>query len=401
MNINGENMKRKLIIIGIFFLIGILYAQSFLNDNESLEQDQNIIVSTVASITPVDLAINPEEYIVGAGDVFLVQMVSAITTTYRLQVGLSDELTIPGYGQVNLKGKSLSAAVKMIENLCNNINKNVSVNVNLSNVKKLRIPVIGAVETPGMITLPASSRLNDYILNLKLHHLAKDYEIQIRSENDTNVVNIYKYYLEGDLNNNPYIKSGESVYVPFADVTTECVEVYGPVNSRSLAPYIKGETLLDFYHRKIRLSDVSDYSGVTITRKHEKNFYQTIPAEEMGNYELKAGDILEFAQLERIYVNGYVNNPGIYDYIPGHTIYDYIAMAGGASFKGNENKVIIIRDNKKIKNISKINVQRGDIILVKRSAEDIMIGQISLLQFIASIASITTAFIAAYNSIGA
>ena len=121
----------------------------------------------------------------------------------------------------------------------------------------------------------------------------------------------------------------------------------------------------------------------------------------MQSYTLKAGDVLEFGRLERVEVNGYVNNPGTYDYIPGNTVYDYVAMAGGVDPRGNLSKTMVVRGNERIRNIKNFEVKRGDIILVKRSIEDVMIGQISLLQFIASIASITTAFIAAYNSIGA
>ncbi|MFO8054359.1 MAG: hypothetical protein R6U19_04255, partial [Bacteroidales bacterium] len=77
----------------------------------------------------------------------------------------------------------------------------------------------------------------------------------------------------------------------------------------------------------------------------------------------------------------------------------YIAMAGGANRQGSENKVMIIRGKEKIRNVRKAEIQRGDIILVRRSVEDLMIGQMSLLQFISMIASITTAFIAAYGSI--
>jgi len=399
---SGDKMKKTLTFFSFLILSLFLCAQDFLKEdnNSSVMPSQGFLISTVSTMTPLDIALDPDEYVIGAGDIFIIQIISGLTETFQLQVGLSDALTIPGYGQVDLKGQTLTRSIELIENICQKSNKDILVNVNLSEVKKLKVPVFGAVETPGMVTLPASSRLNEYLKKTKLHHLAKDHELEIRSANDTSIINIYDYYLHGDLKSNPYLKSGESVYIPFADVENECVEVYGPVNTQSLAPIIRGETLLEFYHRKIRLSDISDYSAITITKQHDKNYSLTISASDIGDYVLEAGDILEFAVLERIHMNGYVNRPGTYDFIPGHTVYDYIAMAGGVSPQGNDQKVIIIRDNKKIRDFSQTTIRRGDVILVKRSAEDIMIGQISLLQFIASIASITTAFIAAINAIG-
>ena len=394
-------MRKKIIFISFLIYSLFLFGQELFKEDINLNNNQNqgFMISTVAETTPLDMPLVPSEYVVGSGDIFILQIISATTETYQLQVSMSDKLSIPGFGQVDLYGKTLEESIDLIEDLCKGVRRNSVVNVNLSNVKKLKVPIFGAVENPGMITLPASSRLNEYLNKMHLHHLAKDFSIEIRSDNDTMFVNIYNYYLNGDLESNPYLRSGQSVYIPFADAADECVEVYGPVNTKSLVPLIKGESLLDFYHRKIRFSDISDYTGVTITRSDNKSFYRDIPVSELKDYILKAGDILEFAQVEKIQVNGYVNKPGTYDYIPGHTTFDYIAMAGGASKQGNANKVIVIRGDKKIRNMKNNEIQRGDIILVKRSIEDVMIGQISLLSFIASIASITTAFIAAYNSI--
>jgi hypothetical protein len=60
---------------------------------------------------------------------------------------------------------------------------------------------------------------------------------------------------------------------------------------------------------------------------------------------------------------------------------------------------MIIRGNKKIRNAENVMVERGDIIVVKRSLDHIFVGDYSVLQFLATLASMTLSFIAAYNSI--
>jgi len=76
-------------------------------------------------------------------------------------------------------------------------------------------------------------------------------------------------------------------------------------------------------------------------------------------------------------------------------------MAGGANYKGSANSAVVIRDSKKIRDTDNLNIKRGDIILVKRSAEDVFIGEISILSFVSMLATIAstviTAFIAAGN----
>ncbi len=390
---------RKFSIVVLLTFTFCLNAQSFLQTDNG--QNQTNVISTVTSISPVDRSLDPDSYIVGAGDVFLIQILSSKPMTYTLQVGMSGELTIPGFGQVLLDEMTFNESKKLIFKLCKSVNRNAMVEIDLNNVKKIKIPITGAVETPGMITLPATSRLDEYLKKTRLHHLGKDFAIQIKKGNDVKTVNIYNYYLFGDMENNPYLSAGESIYIPFADIAKECVEVYGPVKTKSLVPLIEGETLLEFYHRKIRLSDASDYSAVTITKRDDKSFSHTINVNDMGSYTLQAGDILEFAVLERIQVNGHVNRPGTYDFVPGHTVHDYIAMAGGVNYKGSANSVMVIRGSKRIRKVDNLQIRRGDIVLVKRSGEDIMIGEISILSFVSMIASIAstviTAFIAAGN----
>ncbi|MDZ7796616.1 MAG: SLBB domain-containing protein [Candidatus Marinimicrobia bacterium] len=98
-------------------------------------------------------------------------------------------------------------------------------------------------------------------------------------------------------------------------------------------------------------------------------------------------------------VNGFVNTPGIYNYIQGHTVADYIAMAGGVNSKGSNKAAMIIRDDKKIRKAENTLVERGDIIVVNRSLDHVFFGDISVLQFLSMLASISLTFIAAYNSI--
>ncbi|MDZ7822442.1 MAG: SLBB domain-containing protein [Candidatus Marinimicrobia bacterium] len=366
-------MKKRVCISGLLIFFVSLGAQNLIEEDQKLRtsQDESMFLSTVTGTTPVDRSIDPDEYIVGPGDVFMVQLISDKTITYHLQVSVSDALTIPGVGQVNVKEMDLRSAVDAIEVACKKSKKHTEVNVNLMDVKKIKVSVYGAVENPGMQILPASSRLNEFLHKVRLHHLAKDHEIQIRSDKDTVTVNIYDYYLHGDRENNPYLKTGETIFIPFANASTECVEVYGPVNTKSLVPIVPGETLMEFYHRKIRFSDISDFSGVTITREDDADFFRTVQNDAFRDYVLQPGDILEFARLKQIQVNGYVNRPGTYDYIPDHSVYDYVAMAGGANPQGSNSKIMILRGNDKIRKISDAEVKRGDIILVKRSLEDL------------------------------
>jgi len=384
-------LKKISIFVLVCWMVLPLFAQS---DLQQLMQGmpQQPTITMIPPPAELETEIDPDEYIVGAGDQFLVEKLQEMSTI-TVPVSPTGTITIPGSASLRVSGMTLNAASRLISEKVGPY-----VSVSLYEIKKIRIPVSGAVKNPGIYTVSAANRLSDLIQKVPLRYLGKDFEIHIRSEKDTSIINIYNFYLKGDKDSNPYLHAGESVFVPFADPEKECVEVYGPVMVRSFVPFIRGESLGDFYRRKVMMSDVMNYEKMVVIRD-EKQYSVTVS--DMDDFVLEPKDKIEFIALSKIMVSGHVNRPGTYDFIPGHTVVDYIAMAGGVAYKGSNKSAIVIRGNEKLRNPMNSEIRRGDIILVRRSAEDILIGEISILSFVSMLATIAstviTAFIAAGN----
>ncbi|MCF7832591.1 MAG: polysaccharide biosynthesis/export family protein [Candidatus Marinimicrobia bacterium] len=422
----------------ILFASQLLFAQTGGNMvSQSAGQAQNTFSHynyNSGVSTPVE--VDPDDYMIGSGDKFLIQINHLTTTTFSVDVSPIGEMMIPGIGQVHISELKYSEAVKLIKDKCKQRYSTADVDVNLYDVRNVHIPVFGAVQNHEMITLftesdvnnvtepsvktpqtagtiqkrdmtgvtvdnkyalPASLRLSDLMSMLSLHYLAKDFEIEVRGYDDTTVVNIYNYYLKGDLDENPFLYKIRSIYIPYADVAKECIHVYGPINTKTIVPIIPGEKVYEFIQRKIQLTDITNYDAITLKRDGKIILDQSNSREDQ-NIELLAGDILEVSGTKRIMVNGFVREPGIYNYIQGHTVADYIAMAGGVDVKGSNKSVMIIRNENKIRNAENKLVERGDIIIVNRSMNNIFLGEISVLGFLSMIASIFLSFIVAYNT---
>lgn len=348
-------------------------------------------VSMIPSPVEMEKEINPDEYIVGVGDQFMIEKLQE-NAIFTLPVSPAGTIFIPGIGTIKVSGKTLTEVEKIIFDKTGPYST-----ISLYDIKKIRIPVVGAVKFPGIYSISAAWRLSDLLKKVPLRYLGKDFEIEIRLDENTTVINIYDFYLNGNLESNPYLHAGETVYIPFADLDKECVEVYGPVMVKSFVPFIEGETLGEFYKRKVLMSDVMNYEKIVIVRDGKQII---ISGTEMDSFLLQAKDKIEFIGLARIMISGHVNRPGTYDFVPGHTVMDYISMAGGANYKGSNESAIIIRGSKKIKHPENIEIKRGDIILVKRSVEDVMIGEISILSFVSMLASITATVITAFIAAG-
>ncbi|MFO7841635.1 MAG: SLBB domain-containing protein [Fidelibacterota bacterium] len=380
------------VIITILACTAIAFAAPFEDIPENNENMQQGTISMIPPAGELETEIDSNIYIVGVGDQFMIERLQD-QSIITIPVSPTGVINIPGKGNVKVSGLTLKEASERIRKRVGSY-----INVSLYEIKKIRIPITGAVKNPGIYSISAAWRLSDLIKKVPLRYLGKDFEIHIRSKYDTTLINIYDFYLNGEEKSNPYLHAGESVYIPFADPDEECVEVYGPVMVKSFVPFIKGESLGDFYRRKVVMSDIMNYEKIVVIRNGEQI---SISMQEMNNFKLQAKDKIEFMNLAKIMVSGHVNRPGTYDFVPGHKVVDYISMAGGTNFKGSSGSAVVIRGSEKIRNPKNLEIKRGDIILVKRSAEDILIGEISILSFVSMLASIAstviTAFIAAGN----
>jgi len=415
-------------IIKRFLPIMIILGQLLFAQNPEMSLPQNL-TSHMDYSTDVYSAveIDPEDYILGSGDQFLIQINHLNSASYSIKISPIGDMVIPTVGQIHLSGKTYNEAVELIEQKCKQRYSNAEINVDLINVRDVKIPVFGAVQNPEMITmytetdinrqteqsmataevqqnvkndfvLPASLRLSDLLGLVTLHYLAKDFEIEVRGNDDTSTVNIYEYYMKGDNDNNPYLYTIKSVYIPYADPVKECIFIYSPVNTKKIVPIIPGETIHEFTQRKIQVTDLSNYDVITLKRGNEIIVDRDNSLAKQ-NTVLLPGDELEVSSAKRIIVNGHVNRPGIYNYIQGHTVADYIAMAGGVASSGSNKSTILIRGDKKIRHAENEVLERGDVILVKRSVDHILVGNLTVLNFLITVASLTLSFIAAYNSI--
>jgi len=87
-----------------------------------------------------------------------------------------------------------------------------------------------------------------------------------------------------------------------------------------------------------------------------------------GNQDplLRAGDTLFVPDADQFFVTGQVNRPGALPVLPGMTMRQALALAGGVTATGSSNKVGLIRGNAKQIDVELSQpVQKNDVIVVK------------------------------------
>ncbi len=334
-------MKKIIIII---LIISGAFAQNIENifskesvglDKNSMQSNQDMDLTSIENLTytPIEKPINPDTYILGPGDLLGINIISTKNVSLPLRVNPIGEILIPSVGVLNVSGITLSKAkIKISDYIIETALRNAVVNVTLLDIRKFKIQVLGAVHNPGFIYVTPLDKVYDSLLKTGgVQKFAHPEVVQIIRGDKTIEVKLKEYLSGKDTSQNILLKSGDIVFVPFSD-----------------------------YAKTIGLT-ASEYNNHQVT------------------------------------VYGFVNKSSgsnTFQYYPGYTVRDYIAIAGGtkeqgASFKsGNINKTTIYRSNgEKIKNAIDEVVQAGDIIEVPPSMLYQIVGGDGIIRTLASIAS--------------
>ena len=401
-------LKRWFLLTMLFSVLSIaLYSQSEKQKIENRTLLQNYGIESVREVSGteeqkfiLDRSVVPEEYIVGPGDEFYIFIFTDEMMEFKVNVNPVGDLVIPGIGKVPVSEKSLSEAVKLISDFIREkgVRKGL-VSVSLSNIRKFKVLVLGAVRSPGFYVVDPVTRVSELIESAGgFLQLAKLHQIQVyRNGVPVDTLNFVNFLLRGDLGDNPYLHEGEVVYIPFGDVVKEGIQLRGAIIDSGYCIIEPGETLGNLLRRKGALKNNAQLDHVWVIRneKNGKRFYK-VKADEFDNWVLKAGDEVDIVEIKGVSVVGYVNQPGVYDYLPGLKAWDYISLAGGITEKGSLKKTIVIHEDGKKEKGRDVVIRRGDIIMVGRSTTNILIGEkSSILEVTASLMSVVLAYLAA------
>ena len=371
------------------------------NKLKGLEQTDIKTIDQYKATSTLERAISPDKYIMGPGDELGISIIMGENLAFSVKVTPTGDIFIPSVGLVYISGVSLNAArVEIKKFIIENAFPNAKVSIALLNIRKFQIQVIGAVKNPGFVEISALDRLDKVVLAAGgFHPLAKEYEITINRKNGTiENVNFLNFIRSGFLVSNPTFLESEIIKVPFGDVSSNSVSLRGQVDNNGYDIIEPNETLLGFLNRSINLIDNSNLQSIIITRFiGKKEQIIQVPHTDFSNFILYNGDIIDIARDDGIMVNGFVQNPGVYNYFPGYLAYNYISMAGGNTKDGSIKKMKIIRKDGTISRKSELKLKRGDVIIVERSAINTFAGSMSILQIVSSFLTIYMTYLSASN----
>lgn len=257
-------MKRLFKTSIIFFLLSsctFLGGQTNEEPQTGLETQFGIVtLNQMRSGVLLEDTIDLSTYILGPGDIIGVNIVATDNMIFTLRVNPAGDLFLPTIGVVSVAGKTLDEATYDIQAIVlEKLFINADVSVTLVDIRSFKALVFGAVRKPGYITSTPLTRVAEIIH--KAGGLQKYADINniylIAPDSTEKKVNLEKFMLEGDLEENPVLKEGHKVLVKFIpgisekggdllNLTSNDVLVTGFVNRPGNHPYHPGYSVNDY-----------------------------------------------------------------------------------------------------------------------------------------------------------
>jgi protein involved in polysaccharide export with SLBB domain len=378
MNALPSNFQRQLTLIA-FLLFGIfstMNAQLFEkteSQNPQKEQNQTQYQQNLQNLkfAVMDGAIDPKEYVVGPGDIYVVSI--WVNPPLNLQIPVTPEgsVIIPTVGEVAVAGMHLDAAKKKVLTAVKQKYIVGDASFTLYMPRMFAVTVQGVVKNEGTVYVQATDRVDQAItlanspennivkgeetvgpkygspgaLIVKPDTIGSSRKIIIRHKDGSQAsADLEKYFVQKEHRLNPLLQDGDVIIVPKRNIATDFIGVYGAVNGEGAYEFVQGDSLLSVLKMAKGLTELADSGHIEITRSDDKgNLLQmdtldlnAIVSGRSHDVPLQRGDrivVREKMDLRRdykVYVEGEVLYPGYYPITKDSTtLSDIVRKAGG------------------------------------------------------------------------
>jgi len=303
---------------------------------------------------PVNIP-TPQNYVLGIDDELAISIWGASQQNYQLRVETNGAVSIPDIGPVYVSGMEFSKAKELIKKRLIAIysgmdgsSPNTYAEVSISNLRSIKINVIGEAMAPGTYTLPSTaSAFNALYLSGGPNENGSFRQIKIIRDNKTiKTIDIYDYLINANTQGNIQLREQDIIYIP---TYTKRVEANGAFKRTGIFELTEKEKLSDLIRYLGGFSDQAFKAQLSLTRitDSEKKVID-ISQSIYDSFVPNNGDVLVASGIidrfeNRITISGAVFRPGTYELTEGLKLSGLIKKAQGVTENYFRNRGLIIR----------------------------------------------------------
>lgn len=315
-----------------------------------------------------DFPIVDSLYVVGPGDIL---QVFYENTALEKQVNPEGNILLARLGALKVGGKTLKEAKKVVLERLQGVYKKSECFVNLARPKTMKVFVTGAANVPGTFEVSGNTRLSD-LFNLAqgFAPTARRDAIRITTRDGaTSAADLRRFYMDGDLEHNPYLPQGGFVRMDYLDYDKPWLTIRR--DTLQLPIQIEpGESLADLILKFHAFRTPPAFS--TLILKEADGKIRSVSQAESRNLVPAPGTQVEIQpQFRDIYVGGAVARPGFQPYRPNRSVQHYISEAGILTSSRLADKVVVSRSDGRREKVDLKSgmLQPGDMVYVDQNSE--------------------------------
>lgn len=260
----------------------------------------------------------PQNYRLGPGDAVIIDIYGASQKTIQSTVSPDGEVTIEGYGPVNVSGLTVAQANARLRNTLGSRYRSSRIKLTVGQTKTIMVNVMGEVKTPGTYTLSAFATVfhalymaggtNDLgtLRNIKVY----------RNNRLVTVVDIYDYILNGKLTGNVRLADNDVIVVGPYDCL---VTIAGKVKRPMIYEMKKNESVNSLLKYSGGFAGDAYKKSVRVNRKTGREYaVYNVEEFDFSSFRVDDGDSISVDSILPRYANtvevkGAVFRPGMYN----------------------------------------------------------------------------------------
>jgi len=236
------NRFRIAAIAAVVLLAAASPGRAQTDDDTSSLRSRAAAQAVPESNPPIEGRVDPDTYRVGPGDEFAFRH-SDLTDPKILRVGPAGEILFPDAGAVPVAGLTLRQAEAKVRAALSSYVRGKGLVFSLYRPRRFRVPVLGEVEHPGVVTLTAPVRASEAIEAAGgIARGGARRGIVVRRGADSLRVDLVRYENAGDLSGNPLVFETDVIFVPAAG---RYVEIFGAVTYEGRYDLVPGDRVSD------------------------------------------------------------------------------------------------------------------------------------------------------------
>ena len=260
----------------------------------------------------------PQDYRLGPGDAVIIDIYGASQKTIQSTISPDGEVTIEGYGPVNVSGLTVAQANARLRNTLGSRYRSSRIKLTVGQTKTIMVNVMGEVKAPGTYTLSAFATVfhalymaggtNDLgtLRNIKVY----------RNNRLVTVVDIYDYILNGKLTGNVRLADNDVIVVGPYDCL---VTIAGKVKRPMIYEMKKNESVNSLLKYSGGFAGDAYKKSVRVNRKTGREYaVYNVEEFDFSSFRVDDGDSISVDSILPRYANtvevkGAVFRPGMYN----------------------------------------------------------------------------------------